>query len=710
MLKRLVSESSKFIVMKLFFTLYFASVCAVGLMAQNEASDSIKTQELNDVVVEAQMQRNSSTSTTYIPSRRQKNAAQNAIDLLQQMAIPQIQINPIDKKVTDNFGGDVAIYINHLPASKEEMDGLRTVDVRKVEYLEFPTDPRFRGQQRVVNIIVQEYAYGGYTRLSVSEDFLLGVTSMANLYSKFSYKRMTYDTYFGANNYRNSHDGSSSQSVYSLLKDGKAYSVNRNETLLKSRFSQNQYPLTFRATYNSEKIQIRNTVGYQYVGNPRIRRSGTLDCHPEFAESYTYERNNPQWSNSVSYSGSYYFSLPRNFSIDVAPTFNHTHTNNNLDYTASNSVAISRYAKENAYNFRIDGYLRKSIGQKHSLLLGINGGHWCNRLHYSGTNVHDDKFSNSFVWGMAGYNLQTHKLAVGLDAGIIWENSDINGYRIGDCYPVTHINVIFSPNSRNKFSAYFQYANNTAGVTEKASDILQEHELLYISGNPDLKNSRHTTANLAYTWWPSNAFAMSVYGQFFGLYNRQFRTYEHYNGGEALIRTWINDGDYLSGKIGMAFNWKLLGGNLQFYANPELSLNKTTGICPLTFNPFNLNVQLTYYLKRFYFRGLFMLPQKGMMFSSNTTYHNRHYYGLTAGWSDANWNISLSAYNMFNKGWKNSVWELHTPLYGEVRTNYGNYNHPRINLSVTYTFGYGKKVQRGNEVGAQQGADSAILK
>ena len=172
--------------MKLIFNLLLASVCIVDAMAQNEASDSIKTQELNDVVVEAQMQRNSSTSTTYIPSRRQKNAAQNAIDLLQQMAIPQIQINPIDKKVTDNFGGDVAIYINHLPASKEEMDGLRTTDVSKVEYLEFPTDPRFRGQQRVVNIIVQEYAYGGYTKLSASEDFLLGVTSMANLYSKFS--------------------------------------------------------------------------------------------------------------------------------------------------------------------------------------------------------------------------------------------------------------------------------------------------------------------------------------------------------------------------------------------------------------------------------------------------------------------------------------------------------------------------------------------
>ncbi|MGN0206348.1 MAG: hypothetical protein ACI4BC_03820, partial [Muribaculaceae bacterium] len=564
---------------------------AIVAMAQTEKSDSIKTQELNEVVVEAQMQQTSPTATTYIPSGRQKNSAQNAIDLLQQMAIPHIQINPINKKVTDNFGGDVAIYINFLPASQEEMDGLRTADVRKVEYLEFPTDPRFRGAQKVVNIIVQEYAYGGYTKLSASEDFLLGLTSMANLYSKFSYKRMTYDLYFGANNYRNSHNGSSSQSVYTLLKDGSPYLVNRNESLEESKFIQNQYPVTFRATYNSAKIKIRNTIGYQYVSNPRIYHRGTLDYSPASTENYTYERNNPQKNNSVSYSGSYFFSLPRDFSLDVAPMFNYTHTNNNLDYSASNSTAIARYAKEDAYNFRINGYLRKTIGQKHSLSLGINGGQWSNRLHYSGTNVYDDKFSNSFTCGMVGYNFTTQKIAVNIDGGFMWENSDINGYSVDDWYPFTHINVKYSMNSKNSFSIFFQYANNSAGITEKASDILQDNELLYISGNPDLKNSRHTTVNLDYTWLPTNAFGMSVYGRFFGLYNRQFQTYEHYNGGEALIRTWSNDGDYLSGEIGLAFNLKLLGGSLQFYANPELSLNKTTGCSPLIYNPFNLYLQ-----------------------------------------------------------------------------------------------------------------------
>jgi hypothetical protein len=36
------------------------------------------------------MQRTSSTKSTYTPTGKQKNAAQNAVDLLRQMAIPLI--------------------------------------------------------------------------------------------------------------------------------------------------------------------------------------------------------------------------------------------------------------------------------------------------------------------------------------------------------------------------------------------------------------------------------------------------------------------------------------------------------------------------------------------------------------------------------------------------------------------------------------------
>ncbi len=75
---------------------------AIVAMAQAESSDSIKTWNLDEIVVEAQMQRTSPTSTTYIPTGKQKNSSQNAVDLLRQMAIPQIQINPVSEAVRND--------------------------------------------------------------------------------------------------------------------------------------------------------------------------------------------------------------------------------------------------------------------------------------------------------------------------------------------------------------------------------------------------------------------------------------------------------------------------------------------------------------------------------------------------------------------------------------------------------------------------------
>lgn len=77
---------------------------------------------------------------------------------------------------------------------------------------------------------------------------------------------------------------------------------------------------------------------------------------------------------------------------------------------------------------------------------------------------------------------------------------------------------------------------------------------------------------------------------------------------------------------------------------------------------------------------------------------------------DNDWNISLTAYNIFNSNWDTSDRYIHSPLYAEHLTTYGTDSHARLNLSVTYTFGYGKKVKRGNEVGKQSSVRSAIMK
>ena len=241
---------------------------------------------LQQVKVEGPLASAYSDRTVYLPSQRQKSSAQNAIDLLRLMAIPQININLMDNVVTTPGGQNVAVYINYIPASAEEIEGILTSDVRRVEYLDFPTDPRFQGNEHVINFIMQKYEYGGYTKATVNENFLVGkLSSRASIYSKFAYKRMTYDLYAGASNHDIKHSGTSTIGNYTLENAaGEPYLITRNEIFDNSHFRYNQYPVTFRAIYDSDKVQIANTVGFNFDQSPTAETSGKLSFVPRQAE------------------------------------------------------------------------------------------------------------------------------------------------------------------------------------------------------------------------------------------------------------------------------------------------------------------------------------------------------------------------------------------------------------------------------------------
>ena len=117
-----------------------------------------------------------------------------------------------------------------------------------------------------------------------------------------------------------------------------------------------------------------------------------------------------------------------------------------------------------------------------------------------------------------------------------------------------------------------------------------------------------------------------------------------------------------------------------------------------------------YYLNNFYFQAFYKSPDKSMFNNAPATQKYRNLYGLIIGWGNSNWNFRLSAYNVFNKKWDSVDTWISSPLYTEHKVGYGNTAHARILLSATYTFGYGKKLQQGDEVGAQSGANSAIIK
>lgn len=688
-------------------------VLAFPLNGAAQTPDSIAV-ELNEVVVAARMQRTDASFSTYIPTGKQKSSAQNALDLLRQLAIPGININLVDNAVTTQSGRNVAIYIDYIPASAEEMEGLLTSDVRRVEYLDFPTDPRFQGNEHVVNFIMQKYEYGGYTKVTASENFLIGrLSSRASVYSKFAYKSMTYDLYAGASNYDLKHSVTSVIGNYALENsDGPPYRVTRSEMSDNAHFIENEYPVTFRAIYDSDKVQIANTVGFNFDQSPTAETSGTLSYQPELSGEYSYSKSEPYTSRYFVWSGNYYFVLPHNFQLSISPGIKYGHTDYSYHYRTSlpGSDEIANESKENAWQFRGSAALYRKFTDRQSAFLRAWFGSISNDVSYFGTAPYDNDFSDTYAGAALGYNLSDSKWNVRTDVALQWEKNRINARSVTEVYPLVNVSAGFSPSQKHSFRTYFHFGANYPGASEKTPNVLQQNELMYYTGNPDLGLSRQVTFNLSYNWMPSNKFSASAFAQYFGEYDLYVPVYSLYNDGTALLRTFESDGNYNRTQIGMSFNYKLLDGNLQLAASPSVSLYRMTGLFDITRTTFYCSASATYYSGDFYFQTSWQTRYLTVQGNRGVIYKDRDFCQILAGWSRAGWNIRVSAMNPFRSDWLFSTQTLSTPLYSETQFVNGTALHRRLNLSVTYTFGYGKKVQRGNEVGEQSGVGSAIMK
>lgn len=117
-----------------------------------------------------------------------------------------------------------------------------------------------------MNITVQEYSYGGYTKISNSEYAASGYSNKGSVFSKFAYRKMVYDLY-GAWDWCDSHDvGSSVYSTYRLPSG----TVERDQVWLKTEdFGYLSVPVTLRATYATEKVQLVNMAGFSFFDNRR---------------------------------------------------------------------------------------------------------------------------------------------------------------------------------------------------------------------------------------------------------------------------------------------------------------------------------------------------------------------------------------------------------------------------------------------------------
>ncbi|MDE6557303.1 MAG: hypothetical protein K2K55_10135 [Duncaniella sp.] len=685
---------------------------SMTLFGQTVDNDSIDANKLDEVVIEASNQRINAEVATYIPMTRQKNAAQNAVSLLAMMSIPQISVDPVSKAVQTASGQEVSIFIDYVPATSEDLAGMQTKDVKKVEYLMHPSDARFQGAKYVINFVMQKYEWGGYTKLSAGKSFGVNSTE-GSLYSKMKYKRMTFDIFADENYLTNRHIGRNSVEQFrftDLFGDGPREITRISETK-SSLFRSNSNAISLRAYYHTENFQFSNRLAYSLANTPHNDLHNNLRYSNDFlpeAESFT---DASSVNRALTYNGNYFFLLSGTAALNIDADYTYGNNSSNSVYTVRNDLTIKNDAKEDVHKFDVYLHLNWNPDKSNRFFSNVGVQHSWNIINYSGNSPSVQKYHVGIFFMSQNYqHIFNENWNAGASLGWIWETNRISGFKADNNFPQTNINATWSPNEKNQLYVTANHGSMFPDASQKSPNMLQQDELMWYRGTPDLRDYKYTNAMISYTWLPNNRWQLSADGYFGFIKNRCVTLYSPAGPDGTMLRQYFNGGNYFSDYVGLSATAKLLGGKLIGKLRPQYWIRKTTGDYAWSNRQLTCTAQLTYFMGNFYFSGWYMTPSKYQQTHSGIISRTPSKYQVAVGWGKGAWHLMASAYNFAKTSWKTYEESLKSEYYSFDRTTFGTDHHARYSFTVTYTIGYGKKVQRNDETSAASPAPSAILK
>ncbi len=661
---------------------------------------------LRSLTVNADAQTAMSDRIVFRPTARQKQNANGAVDLLAQMALPMLTVDQQSGAVTTNAKQAVAIFINASAATEQDLEGLNPEEVKTVEYLIHPMDARYHHKPYVINITLRQLQYGGYAKLRAVGNLVAGSAS-ALAYTKFAFRRMTYDVSLYDYNLDSHHGGSEGSQTYALAGGER---VTRQTSQSSFHTQSNRFTAAMRAKYEDEGKSLANRLTLSYTSQPHSDNEGSVlfSTARGSAEAYALEASRrtvyPTWQ------GEYFFNLGRGATLSVNPNFHYYHVSSDSRYS-SEHADIQTIARENVVEGSVMTQINKQINDSHGLNLSLRYIQNHDKINYTGSAPSVQTFNDLAAVALLSYYYNTRKLYTEFSVGGAYEWNRIDGQTTHDVPPVAYVSIQYAFDKKRSLEAEFNYATNTTDISSKGGNVVQSNEYLYITGNPRLKNSRHISADLSYSWAPSNALSMSADLGYFEIFKRPTAIYLPYLDGTAVLRTVENSGNYANEYAGLSFTSRLLGSALVLNFKPQLWLYQTTGEYAERRAAFLYNLSAGYYFGPFYASAYFhsgddMLVQYSMTSSRTKT---RSTWGLSLGWGNGKWTLRASAQNPFRRSWRGDESWLNGRYFTAHQTEFSRSSHQWFQFTATYTFSYGKKVRKGDEVTADPEANSAIL-
>lgn len=687
-----------------------AILLPLGLYAQertDSAADGQKITNLKEVVVQSERAWIEGNKAVFIPSKHERNLSNSPASLIEQMNIPVVRVDR--GKVTSMSGQDVTYFINGTRADETDISTFWPKDAKRVEYIENPTDPRFEGCRYVINFVMTEYQTGGITKIDVDQTFPNSGTY--DLSSKLVYKEMTYGLGLkGGYDRDHRNDYERSEIFRDVWYQGQLYDEIENADCGNSWNRSDDMSAGFNARWLRGDTRITHNVSLNWRRNPESGTYASSNWNPTLFDSEIARSLSNSRTLSPKVTGNYRFKLSRKWSVNAGFSYAYAHNNSFTSYQQIPNDVIENSVRENSHSMSVGIVPQFNINKQMQLYLKAQTSMSWYEIEYSGSADAHQKQREGTTDVSATFSWQaTPTFSFYLGPGV-----KMSYWDMGNSKSQTHITpygnagLYWAPTRKIMLNAFVQYFNNSPLTSQMADLMLRQTDLIWLHGNPNLKNASSWMNGVYTNWMVCSWFNIGASVGYTLDHNPLILSYTTAPvdmGG--IIRRYINGGNEHTASANIFVNFRLFDNRLDVNLQPVYLYSRTMGEYARSLAWWRLRGSVSYRIGDFRISAYYSTPQKFMSAGGMSTGWYDHDYNISLRWGNGNWYVRAELTDFLSK--RNKKWDkVDAACYSYVNNVRGA--GIRCSINVTYTFGYGKKVDDSIDVDTSGSSSSGVLR
>lgn len=706
---------NKLIVLLFMLPVSLSAVAVCGAVLDNQTGnsvgnqeDSVKVHRLKELIVEGKDAWIEGDKAVFLPSKRDKKLSNSVGTLLERMKIPTLIVE--GEKITNIRGKSVAVFINGVRADEIDYSTFWPKQALRVEYMENPSDQRFEGVECAINFIMKAQETGGVARVKAEQQIRNeGNYSAA---AKIEHKKMTYGVMIeGAYSRDHLSSANGTESYNDIYYEGMPYERIERSFNEDSYTRSENIDVALNARYRSGNTTLTHVAALRWNNDPGSGNHSLDQWIPDALASRQSSLQRKGHSVSPQFSGKYVVELSRKWW--VSGTWKYAHARNQSDYLyrPEGVDAISNATVEDVNSIVVMPSIGWNISSNISTYARVT----------TSMDWYDTKYS-----GSADTNTRQHRGSTIGEVNLWWKVSDgftfnlrpgvtVAYWKTGEIPSETHVTpkcnfaASWSPSKNFNTSAYLDYYRNDPTASVSGDVIVRQTELLWTAGNPFLKGSDFWSADVGMTWLPAKWMRIFNSMGWSRQINGLILTYKDAGpdmGG--LVRTTTNGSPFDSWSWDMVVTFpSLFNDMVSLSLQPTYRYYNAHGEFARRQGWFRMRGSVEADMGDFHVGISYGGPEKYIEDCGTTLLKTSDDWAITATYGTGDWYFNIRLDDVFNSRKKGWAWIDARPYasYSETLSN-----GRCLRIDVSYTFGFGKKINRNIKVTGPEDIQTGVIK